>query len=100
MEPCKRCNGTGTEETASGGFQCKVCKGTGKRPVQVKIDCDSGDGYYAKLKLTKSEYDLIENIEIEVFRPRNGEQEHRISHIALNLQVLELTLDYLKRGGK
>lgn len=100
METCKFCNGTGTEETASGGFQCKVCRGTGKRPITVKMECVSGDGYYAKLKIDDVSSDSDPYVAIEVFRPYNGKEEQRVSHIALNLPLLELTLDYLKRGGK
>jgi len=101
MEECTHCKGSGyVRVSLDGSFPCSVCKGTGERPIQVKIDCESGDGYYAKLKLTKSEHELNEYVEIEVFRPREGGKEHRVSHIALNVPLLELTLDYLKRGGE
>jgi len=101
MEECTHCKGSGyVRVSLDGSFPCSVCKGTGERTIQVKIDCASGDGYYAKLKLTKSEHELNEYVEIEVFRPREGDKEQRVSHIALNVPLLELTLDYLKRGGE
>ncbi|QEG13631.1 putative DnaJ-like protein [Bacillus phage vB_BspM_MarvelLand] len=101
MVKCGSCKGAGRIMVSlDDSVLCKLCKGTGELPIQVKMDCVSGDGYYAKLKLEQVSNEADQHVEIEVFRPYDGKKEQRVSHIALNLPLLELTLDYLKRGGE